>query len=162
MADEIASAMEQEMVEEQAIKSPRPSAKRQRKGSPDAREETDKERVDDSLLQDARRIKEKIRVYMNATDRNVSAKVQKHVNGKIQQLIDIMETIYDKNYEKMFLVKRVVKDTLASSEISFINSSIAPLAEKPIEAHYNYILPKNLHHTALLSIRTADDKLYRT
>ncbi|CAH1396889.1 unnamed protein product [Nezara viridula] len=117
MADEIASAMEQEMVEEQAIKCPRPSAKRQRKGSPDAREETDKERVDDSLLQDARRIKENIRVYMNATDRNVSAKVQKHVNGKIQQLIDIMETIYDKNYEKTFLVQRVVKDTLASSEM---------------------------------------------
>ncbi|CAH1391458.1 unnamed protein product [Nezara viridula] len=117
MADEIASAMEQEMVEEQAIKCPRPSAKRQRKGSPDAREETDKERVDDSLLQDARRIKENIRVYMNATDRNVSAKVQKHVNGKIQQLIDIMETIYDKNYEKSFLVQRVVKDTLASSEM---------------------------------------------
>ncbi|CAH1392375.1 unnamed protein product [Nezara viridula] len=117
MADEIASAMEQEMVEEQAIKCPRPSAKRHRKGSPDAREETDKERVDDSLLQDARRIKENIRVYMNATDRNVSAKVQKHVNGKIQQLIDIMETIYDKNYEKTFLVQRVVKDTLASSEM---------------------------------------------
>ncbi|CAH1389344.1 unnamed protein product [Nezara viridula] len=117
MADEIASAMEQEMVEEQAIKCPRPSAKRQRKGSPDAREETDKERVDDSLLQDARRIKENIRVYMNATDRNVSAKVQKHVNGKMQQLIDIMETIYDKNYEKTFLVQRVVKDTLASSEM---------------------------------------------
>ncbi|CAH1390034.1 unnamed protein product [Nezara viridula] len=77
MADEIASAMEQEMVEEQAIKCPRPSAKRQRKGSPDAREETDKERVDDSLLQDARRIKENIRVYMNATDRNVSAKWKK-------------------------------------------------------------------------------------
>ncbi|CAH1404845.1 unnamed protein product [Nezara viridula] len=117
MADEIASAMEQEMVEEQAIKCPRPSAKRQRKGSPDAREEADKERVDDSLLQDARRIKENIRVYMNATDRNVSAKVQKHVNGKMQQLIDIMETIYDKNYEKTFLVQRVVKDTLASSEM---------------------------------------------
>ncbi|CAH1397035.1 unnamed protein product [Nezara viridula] len=117
MADEIASAMEQEMVEEQAIKCPRPSAKRQRKGSPDAREETDKGRVDDSLLQDARRIKENIRVYMNATDRNVSAKVQKHVNGKMQQLIDIMETIYDKNYEKTFLVQRVVKDTLASSEM---------------------------------------------
>ncbi|CAH1406541.1 unnamed protein product [Nezara viridula] len=117
MADEIASTMEQEMVEEQAIKCPRPSAKRQRKGSPDAREETDKQRVDDSLLQDARRIKENIRVYMNATDRNVSAKVQKHVNGKIQQLIDIMETIYDKNYEKTFLVQRVVKDTLASSEM---------------------------------------------
>ncbi|CAH1394379.1 unnamed protein product [Nezara viridula] len=115
MADEIVSAME--MVEEQAIKCPRPSAKRQRKGSPDAREETDKERVDDSLLQDARRIKENIRVYMNATDRNVSAKVQKHVNGKIQQLIDIMETIYDKNYEKTVLVQRVVKDTLASSEM---------------------------------------------
>ncbi|CAH1391295.1 unnamed protein product [Nezara viridula] len=117
MADEIASAMEQGIVEEQAIKCPRPSAKRQRKGSPDAREETDNERVDDSLLQDARRIKENIRVYMNATDRNVSAKVQKHVNGKIQQLIDIMETIYDKNYEKTFLVQRVVKDTLASSEM---------------------------------------------
>ncbi|CAH1396201.1 unnamed protein product [Nezara viridula] len=85
MADEIASAMEQEMVEEQAIKCPRPSAKRQRKGSPDAREETDKERVDDSLLQDGRRIKENIRVYMNATDRNV--------------------------------IQRVVKDTLASSEM---------------------------------------------
>ncbi|CAH1390635.1 unnamed protein product [Nezara viridula] len=115
MADEIASAMEQEMVEEQAIKYA--SAKRQRKGSPDAREETDKERVDDSLLQDACRIKENIRVNMNATDRNVSAKVQKHVNEKIQQLIDIMETIYDKNDEKMFLVQRVVKDTLASSEM---------------------------------------------
>ncbi|CAH1395656.1 unnamed protein product [Nezara viridula] len=65
MANDIASAG---TVEEQAIRCPRPSAKRQRKRSPDAREESDKECVDDSLLQDARRIKENIRVYMYATD----------------------------------------------------------------------------------------------
>ncbi|CAH1399454.1 unnamed protein product [Nezara viridula] len=75
MADDIVSAMEQEMVEEQAIMCPMTSAKRQRKGSPDSLEESDKERVDLSLLQDTRRIIENIRVYMNATDRNVTAKV---------------------------------------------------------------------------------------
>ncbi|CAH1390257.1 unnamed protein product [Nezara viridula] len=126
MADEIASAMEQEMVEKPAVKYPRPSAKRQRKESPDAREETDKERVDDSLLQDARRIKENIRVYMNATYRNV----KKHVNGKIQQLLDIMETINDKKHEKTLLVQRVVRDTLASSEIYDI--IVKALVEKAV------------------------------
>ncbi|CAH1390357.1 unnamed protein product [Nezara viridula] len=77
MVDDIASAIEQEMVEEKAVMCPKPSAKRQRKRFPDAREESDKERVDDSLLQEARRIKENNIVNMNATDRNVRAKWKK-------------------------------------------------------------------------------------
>ncbi|CAH1391041.1 unnamed protein product [Nezara viridula] len=47
---------------------PRSSSKRQRKGSPDTRDGSDKERAEDSLLQDARRIEENLRVYMNAKD----------------------------------------------------------------------------------------------
>lgn len=65
---------------------------------------------------------------MNTTHRNVNTKVQKHVKGEIQQLMDIMETIHDRNIEQTSLVQRIVRETLACPHVYEIMKALVEKA----------------------------------
>lgn len=66
---------------------------------------------------------------MNTTDRNVNAKVLKHVNGKIHKLMDIMVTI-NTYIDQRSLIPRDVRETLERPHV--YDSIIKSLVENEV------------------------------
>lgn len=114
-----------------------PSAKRPRSRIPEVEEDS----VEDSFLREARSIQENLRVFL--FDKKLTNKTRNYINGKVDQIIDLLVTLNSKvksneNEHKgvsvSALVQKVVKETLESPSVVELISNKLMEKSKPMEA----------------------------